>query len=145
MVSTRLLGAVAVLLAALFAAGAPFRTTAAQAADDKESAVSAQFWDCIRNKTGKNLLITLASGHAGGAYYVPKDGKLEFPVRKSTTNMVFVAYEYGTDNLVRMAKFTVLHQPYPPTNCLVITATQEAKRHKEEAGDKTAPAAAPAY
>jgi hypothetical protein len=117
----------------------------ANAADAKVGTESGdQKWDCLRNKTGKALLITLASGNTGGpGYYVPADATLEFQVRNTTQKMAYVAYEYGTNKLVRMEEFTVLHQSYPPTNCLNITGTK-AERHKmEEAGRRASPPASP--
>src|SRR5689334_17073102 len=71
--------------------------SAALAADDPKD-VASQKWDCLRNKTGKNLLVTLASGNSGGpGYYVPIEAPLPFKVRDTTKKMAFVAYEYGTD------------------------------------------------
>lgn len=143
MVPTRLMVGFGVLLAALLVSGVSMQPMATRAADENASAVSSQKWDCLVNKTGKDLLVTLASGHAGGGYYVAKDQKLPFPVQESTKKMAYVAFEYGTNNLVRMEAFPVLHQPYPPTNCLWITGTKEAERHKGEAEGKAGPPAAP--
>jgi hypothetical protein len=129
----------------LAAAGAALAVgTATVSAQDSANTAGDQAWDCLRNNTGKNLLITLASGHVGGpGYHVPQNGVLQFAVRKTTKKMAYVAYEYGTNTLVKMEEFTVFHQEYPPTNCLVITATKKAaERHKE--ATPTARNAAPA-
>lgn len=129
---------------ALSAAGAIMAVgSAALAAEDPKGVLdlSKQKWDCLVNKTGKTLLVTLVSGNGtGGPFYLLDGASLPFKVRDTTKSMVFVAYEYGTDTLVRMEEFTVLHQNYPPTLCLHITKDKSA-RHEERAMEKDSPPA----
>jgi hypothetical protein len=109
----------------------------------EDAVYASKYWDCICNDTGKSLLLTLASGHHCGCYYVPKGKCVRFPVRKDTKEMAYVAFEAGTNNLISHSGFVVLHQKYPPTNCLHIFAKKEAERKttadKEETPSTTVP------
>jgi len=76
-------------------------------------------YDCLKNETGLDLILTLVSEEQACVYHLPANHKLTFAVNEVKT-MVFVAYEKGTQNLVALTQFETLPQPCPPQSCYPI-------------------------
>jgi len=95
-------------------------------------------WDCVKNNSGKNLRVILASHLSTGTYtFLGKGQKIEFKIiSDDTKNMGIIAFEYNTNNVVRAGSFKTFPQNYPPTSCYSITqqtaALEKGERVKSE-------------
>jgi len=88
---------------------------------------SLQKWDCLVNDTGVTIHLVVTTGRGTAVGTVPNGESFPFKVSRKTHKAVFVAHEEGTDKLIKMQEFSVLHQDYPPNNCLPITKAEREK------------------